>query len=101
MSEFEQMSIPPHITAMTAAATEMIGHQTMGGGWADKETALAAYRRRTEEVKAAIPPERLLIFDVAEGWEPLCAFLGVPVPDTPFPRTNNTAEFWDHFKPPA
>ena len=42
----------------------------------------------------AIPPERLLVFDVTEGWEPLCAFLGVPVPDGAFPRTNSTEEFW-------
>jgi hypothetical protein len=36
----------------------------------------------------------LLVFDVVEGWAPLCAFLGVDVPDTPFPRTNNRADFW-------
>jgi hypothetical protein len=54
---------------------------------------LAAYRRRTEQVRAAIPPERLLVFEVTEGWEPLCAFLNAPVPDGPFPRTNSTEEF--------
>jgi hypothetical protein len=42
-----------------------------------------------------IPAERLLVFDVRQGWEPLCNFLGVAVPDTPFPRTNDRAEFWD------
>ena len=40
-----------------------------------------------------VPPERLLVFNVAEGWEPLCRFLGVPVPETPFPRVNSTDEF--------
>jgi hypothetical protein len=40
-----------------------------------------------------VPPERLLVHDVSEGWEPLCRFLQVPVPDGPFPRTNDTAEF--------
>jgi hypothetical protein len=44
-------------------------------------------RRRT------IAPERLLAYGVSEGWEPLCAFLEVPVPDLPFPRTNTTEEF--------
>jgi hypothetical protein len=43
---------------------------------------------------AALPPERLLVFDVTEGWEPLCAFLGVPVPDAPFPHVNSAEEFW-------
>jgi hypothetical protein len=55
---------------------------------------LAAYRRRTEEVCAAIPAERLLVFNVAEGWAPLCRFLDVPVPDAPFPRMNSTEQFW-------
>lgn len=48
-----------------------------------------------EAVKATIPPDQLLIFEVKEGWKPLCAFLGVPAPDGPFPRTNDRAEFWD------
>ena len=43
------------------------------------------FRRHTEEVKAAIAPERLLIYEVGEGWDRLCAFLGVPVPDEPYP----------------
>ena len=59
----------------------------------DREGVLAAYRGHTEQVRAAIPSERLLVFEVTEGWEPLCAFLNVPVPDGPFPRTNSTEEF--------
>jgi hypothetical protein len=75
-------------------ATEMIGAQTFGGSMTDKEAALSAYRRRTDEVRATIPPERLLVFDVAEGWQPLCRFLDVPVPVTPFPHLNSTEEWW-------
>jgi Sulfotransferase domain len=55
---------------------------------------LAAYRRRTEEVCAAIAAERLLVFNVAEGWAPLCRFLDVPVPNASFPRMNSTEQFW-------
>jgi hypothetical protein len=51
------------------------------------------FRRHTEAVKSAIPPERLLIYEAGQGWEPLCAFLGVAVPDTPYPSENNRAEF--------
>ena len=36
-----------------------------------------------------MPADRLLVFDVKQGWEPLCAFLGVLVPDTPFPHVND------------
>jgi hypothetical protein len=72
----------------------MIADQTFGSSLNDREAAIAAYRRRTEEVRAEIPPERLLVFDVAEGWQPLCRFLDVPAPVTPFPRLNSTEEWW-------
>jgi hypothetical protein len=61
------------------------------GRFEDREYMLQRYQCHLEEVRAAIPPERLLVFDVREGWEPLCAFLGVPVPETTFPRTNDSA----------
>ena len=48
---------------------------------------------------AEVAPERLLVFDVADGWAPLCGFLGLPVPDEPFPRTNSLEEFWDPSRP--
>ena len=51
------------------------------------------FRRHTEAVKKAIAPERLLVYEVGQGWEPLCAFFGVPVPATPFPAENSRAEF--------
>jgi hypothetical protein len=44
-------------------------------------------------VKAEIPPERLLVYQAGQGWAPLCAFLGVPVPAEPYPSENNRAEF--------
>ena len=51
------------------------------------------FRRHTEEVKVAIAPERLLVYEVGSGWDPLCAFFGVPVPDEAYPSENSTAEF--------
>jgi len=72
----------------------MVGSKTFGGSFADRDAALAAYRRRSEQVRAAIPPDRLLVFNVADGWEPLCRFLDAPVPATPFPRVNATDEWW-------
>lgn len=63
------------------------------GSDADRAYAIERFHRHTEEVKAYVPQDRLLIFDVAEGWEPLCAFLGLPVPDEPFPRINDAAAF--------
>ncbi len=54
-----------------------------------------AFTNHNDAVRAAIPPARLLIYEVKDGWGPLCAFLGVPVPDNPFPRTNDRGEFWN------
>lgn len=59
---------------------------------------IAAFERHNAEVIRTIPAERLLVFEAAHGWEPLCAFLGVPVPEDPFPRTNSREEFWEHVK---
>ena len=55
-----------------------------------------AYIAHNEAVKAAIPTRQLLLYQVKDGWDPLCTFLGVPVPSEPFPRTNDRIEFWDH-----
>jgi hypothetical protein len=46
-----------------------------------------------EEVKRVVPADRLLVWEVTEGWEPLCAFLDVPVPDQPLPHANDRATF--------
>jgi hypothetical protein len=51
------------------------------------------FTRHTEAVRAAIPVERLLIYQSGQGWEPLCAFLGVAVPDTAYPSENSRAAF--------
>jgi Sulfotransferase domain len=58
----------------------------------DLQRAFIAHR---EGVRAAVPADRLLIYEVKDGWGPLCAFLDVPVPADPFPRTNDRSEFWD------
>ncbi|REJ85723.1 MAG: hypothetical protein DWQ36_22700 [Acidobacteria bacterium] len=58
----------------------------------DERAAIERYVEHQREVEQTVPPERLLVYDVSQGWEPLCAFLGEPVPDEPFPRTNDRAE---------
>src|SRR5262249_1056241 len=50
--------------------------------------AIAAFERHNAAVKAIVPSERLLVFEVREGWDPLCAFLQRPVPPVPFPPLN-------------
>lgn len=59
-----------------------------------------AFQAHTETVRAAIPADQLLVYEVKDGWEPLCRFLGQPVPDEAFPRTNSRIEFWDRISRP-
>ncbi len=62
------------------------------GSMQDRAFMTDWYEKRNAEVIAALPPERLLVFHPKQGWEPLCEFLGVPVPDCPFPRVNSRDE---------
>ena len=97
-------TIFPSIKEWTDRATEndqqrghmawtLIGEQTFGGRVDDDGHVRAVFEAHTEDVIQSVPAERLLVYDVAEGWVPLCAFLGVAVPDEPFPHTNTTADF--------
>ncbi len=75
--------------------------KTFGGKFDDKDKFAAAHSAYEGLVRDyfADAPDRLLVFNVKQGWEPLCAFLDVPVPDGEFPRTNNTEEFQASQKP--
>ena len=59
----------------------------------DRDFVLRVWQDHIEEVRRKVPPEQLLELDVRQGWAPLCAFLGVPVPSAPFPATNSTEDF--------
>jgi hypothetical protein len=59
----------------------------------DKARVIGVYQAHNARVREAIPPERLLVYQVSEGWAPLCAFLDAPVPDSPMPKVNSTEEF--------
>ena len=65
-----------------------------GGRFEDRAFAIDAFNRHNDQVRRDVPAERLLVYQVSEGWEPLCAFLGVAVPEgKPFPHLNDAAEF--------
>jgi hypothetical protein len=61
----------------------------------DRDELMRRFTAHCEAVQAEIPADRLLVFEVRQGWGPLCEFLGSPEPDEPFPRTNHREEFWD------
>ena len=67
---------------------------TFGGRFEDRSHAIEVFERHNREVVERVPAERLLRYEVKEGWEPLCRFLGVEVPkDQPFPHLNDTQSF--------
>jgi hypothetical protein len=71
------------------------GDGSFAAGHAEPRQLIEGMHRHEDEVKRTVPPERLLVWSVTEGWEPLCEFLEVPVPDMPFPRVNDSREFID------
>jgi hypothetical protein len=71
---------------------DLIWEGTFDGRFKDKAYAIEVFERHNEEVERRVPPERLLVYDVKEGWEPLCEFLGVPEPEEPFPYLNDAAQ---------
>lgn len=76
-----------------AALMRAIRDHVFGGRTDDRHAAVAAYEAHSAAVVDGVPADRLLVFDVAEGWQPLCAFLDVPIPDVAFPHENSTEEF--------
>ena len=72
---------------------EVVLNQTFDGRLDDREHAIKVFRAHNDEVSRTISTDRLLVYDVKQGWKPLCEFLGVSVPDTPFPHQNTSEEF--------
>ncbi|MER5648726.1 sulfotransferase family protein [Streptosporangium sp. NPDC002524] len=70
-----------------------VDERVFHGHCEDSASLLRAFQAHIDDVVAAIPPGRLLRFEVGQGWEPLCGFLGVAVPEGPFPRVNDSADF--------
>ncbi len=83
--------VPELVRLQNEMVRKSILSETFDNRFEDKAHAIGVFERHTAEVRDAIEPARLLVFDVREGWAPLCRFLDVPVPDEPFPRLNDTA----------
>jgi hypothetical protein len=89
-----QDQAPPEMKPFMEMATGVM-EKTGIGTKSSKEEIIRAFNTHNDAIRSTIPEERLLVYEVREGWEPLCEFLGMPVPDTPFPNTNGKEEFWE------
>ena len=70
----------------------LIWEGTFNGRFEERAHAISTLNAHEANVIDAVPAERLLIFDVSQGWGPLCGFLQVPEPNEPFPHLNERAE---------
>jgi hypothetical protein len=87
-----QLPDPPGQEALRLAARLML-QGFCGGRFDDADETIRRFRAHSAAVQSALPAERVLVYEVAQGWEPLCAFLGLPIPSAPFPRTNERERF--------
>ena len=83
----------PAMRALYELGNEIILRRTFRGSAADMSRAIEIFDAHNASVLAAVETRRLLVYDIADGWEPLCRFLGLPVPQSAFPNVNPRAEF--------
>lgn len=71
----------------------LIWDGTFAGRFEDRDFAIGAFEAHNAAVRAKVPADRLLVYEVAQGWAPLCEFLEVPVPEEPMPHLNDAEAF--------
>jgi Sulfotransferase domain len=71
----------------------LIWNGTFEGRFEDKDYAIGVFNAHNEDVKRKVSADRLLVYEITQGWEPLCEFLDVPVPDAPMPHLNDATSF--------
>ena len=89
---FSPESIKRMIAGPMAAFVKKTAHSAFGDRIHDRDFMVEKFKQHYAEVERTIPASRLLVYEVKQGWEPLCRFLNVPVPSTPFPRKNSREE---------
>ena len=86
-------NLPPHMSDWYAMGNGLI-NRVFDGRQLNRDHAIGVFTAYEAAVKARVPAGQLLVYNVGDGWDPLCRFLERPVPDTPFPRTNTKDEFF-------
>ncbi|MDX1711268.1 MAG: sulfotransferase [Rhodovibrionaceae bacterium] len=82
-----------HLNAIAEMAQKAIAEQIFDGRLSDRGHATRVFKAHIDQVRSEIPEQRLLVYEVSEGWGPLTRFLEVEEPDIAFPRTNSSQEF--------
>jgi|SRR5579859_2132954 len=84
----------PNLKRRIQMINKTVWQNTFDGRFLDRAYAISVYQRHIEQVSKRVPADKLLVYEVKQGWEGLCAFLNVPVrKDTPFPHLNDRESF--------
>ncbi|WP_248964042.1 sulfotransferase family protein [Sphaerisporangium perillae] len=83
----------PALRVRRRMCERVIWDGTFGSRFDERRYAIEVFEWHTAQVRAAVPADRLLVYEAGQGWEPLCEFLRVPPPDEPFPHLNDGAAF--------
>ena len=88
------MKPPPSMQPFVEMVNALLWQHDFNGKFEDKAYAIETFNAHNEEVKRSVPADKLLVYEVTQGWEPLCQFLEVDTPqDTPFPHLNDRLSF--------
>jgi hypothetical protein len=83
----------PVFTQLRDMSELVVWQGVFDGRFPDVDHALDVFKNHNEVVRREVPADRLLVFDIGDGWKPLCDFLEVPVPAEPFPKLNSRSKF--------
>ena len=86
-------SVARNLLKVVSLNDKSIWRKFFEGKFKDHDYVISKFNSHIVEVKQTIPENRLLVFEVKDGWEPLCKFLNLPIPNIPFPNTNSGKDF--------
>ena len=85
----------PHTRAMAELVDKIVFKKTFNDHQCDRNLAISKYLSHMSQVLQSVPKDNLLLFNITDGWLPLCNFLNKPVPKANFPESNSMQEFLD------
>ena len=88
-----RQSDDPNMKPWMDMVFEVVWDGVFDGRMDDKAHVISVFEAHNQDVIDSVPGDKLLVFEASQGWDPLCEFLEVPVPDQPYPKTNTTEDF--------
>jgi len=96
--ETDGPAAPPEVLGMIKT---LIWDTTFEDRFADKDFAISVFEKHNEAVRQTVPADQLLVYEIQQGWAPICEFLGVETPAGDFPHLNDAESFRRMFGVPA